>query len=299
MTHRTLSSSTPSFSSEKKQASARPLLLLPCCKINIGLNVVRRRPDGYHDLETVFYPLPLTDQLEIAAAPASDAPYTLTLSGHRVAGSADDNLIVRVYRALQEEFNLPPVSIFLRKNIPMGAGLGGGSSDAASMMRGLNELFALGLSDTEMEERVARFGADCAFFIKARPAFATGIGDHLTPIPLSLKGRHIVLVKPDVFVSTREAYAGVSPKPAPCDLSTLAERPMEEWRSCVVNDFEPSVFQAHPRLAAIKQTLYDMGAVYAAMSGSGSTLFGIFDRPVEEAQRVFADCFVWGKTLTV
>lgn len=269
------------------------MLLLPPCKINLGLNIVRRRPDGYHDLETVFYPVPLCDNLEITEADPADAPYRLTLRGFAVEGNPADNLIVRVYESMREKHDLPPIEIFLRKDIPMGAGLGGGSSDAAAMMRGLNEMFSLGLSDEEMEREVSRFGADCAFFIKARPAYATGIGDVLTPIPLTLKDKYLVLVKPDVHVSTREAYAGIVPSRPATPLIEAIKRPVSEWRDSVVNDFERSIFTLHPTLAAIKQTLYDMGALYAAMSGSGSTVFGIFDRPAEEARKVFAGQFVY------
>lgn len=275
------------------------MLLLPNCKINLGLQVVRKRPDGYHDLQTVFYPIPLRDNLELRELRNSDAPYALQLAGKTIEGNPDDNLIIKVYRQLKEEFDLPALDIYLYKHIPLGAGLGGGSSDAAFMMKGLNEVFELGLSDYEMERRLAGLGADCAFFVQNVPAYATGIGDELTPIPLSLKGMYIVLVKPDVFVSTREAYAGVTPKEPEHDLLKALRRPVTEWRDRVVNDFEPSVFAAHPELAAVKQTLYDMGADYAAMSGSGSTLFGLFSRPVPEARKVFKEHFVWTEHLVV
>lgn len=270
-------------------------LLLPPCKINIGLNVVARRADGYHDLETVFYPVPLRDNLEFKISDDDTAPYTLATGGVPVAGDASDNLVVKVYMSLKKEFDLPPLDIYLYKHIPMGAGLGGGSSDAAMMMTGLNETFELGMSEAEMEQRMASFGADCAFFVKCRPAYATGIGDRLQPISLSLKDKHIVLVKPDVFVSTKEAYAQVVPKPADYPLIDAIAQPVTEWRRLVVNDFEASVFPNHPELAAIKQTLYDMGAQYAAMSGSGSTIFGLFDRPVPEAAEVFDKHFVFVK----
>lgn len=276
------------------------MLLLPNCKINIGLNVVSKREDGYHNLETVFYPIPLRDQLEIKVLDEKDnLPYRLTVGGKPVEGNAADNLVVKVYLSLKDEFKLPALDIFLFKNIPMGAGLGGGSSDAAAMICGLNEMFDLGLSNEEMERRVAKFGADCAFFVQNHTTYATGIGDILTPIPLSLKGKHIVLVKPDVFVSTKEAYAHVKPHPAQTPLAEAIRRPIETWKSTVVNDFEQSVFPHHPELAAIKQTLYDMGALYAAMSGSGSTLFGIFDRPVPEATKVFSKHFVFTQKLAL
>lgn len=271
---------------------------LPNCKINIGLNIVSRRPDGYHDLETLFYPIPLRDSLEFT--PQSEGwPAELATSGFEIGGSPESNLVMRVYDSLRKEFQLPELRIELRKNIPMGAGLGGGSSDAAFMMKGLNEAYGLGLSEDEMERRMATFGADCAFFIRNRAAYATGIGDILTPHPLSLKGMWIVLVKPDIFVSTKEAYAQIVPHAPATPLLEALKHPIATWRDTVVNDFEASVFPNHPELAAVKQTLYDMGALYAAMSGSGSTLFGLFDRPVEEAESVFNKHFVFIKRLAL
>ena len=273
------------------------MLVYPNCKINIGLRIVERRPDGYHNLETIFYPIPLYDNLEFKELKNEEAPYRLRLAGVPLAGCDEDNLVVKVFIALKEEFNLPPLEIFLYKHIPTGAGLGGGSSDAAAMMTALNEAYDLQLSQAEMERRMAAFGADCAFFVASRPAFATGIGDKLSPTPLSLKGKYILLVKPEVFVSTKEAYAHVVPRAGGTSLNELVQAPMEQWRETIVNDFEASVFPAHPQLAAIKQTLYDMGALYAAMSGSGSTMFGIFDRPTPEAAQVFKDAFVFNKKL--
>lgn len=276
------------------------MLTLPCAKINIGLYVTAKRPDGYHDLQTVFYPIPLWDQLEINVLDEKERkPFELRIGGKPVEGNPEKNLVVRVYNALKEEFGLPPLDIFLYKNIPTGAGLGGGSSDAAFMMKALNEQFALGLTEQEMERRVAAFGADCAFFVRALPAYATGIGDRLSPIALSLKGLYLLLVKPADFVSTREAYAGIVPAQPVTDLRTALSRPVEEWRDTVGNDFEASIFAAHPAIAAIKHTLYDMGAAYASMSGSGSTVFGLFRRPVDEAARVFPDCFVYSHPLSI
>ena len=271
--------------------------IFPSAKINIGLYVTRHREDGYHDLETIFYPIPLHDNLSIAPLKMSDAAYQLQTAGHRIEGRAEDNLIVKVYQQLAEEFQLPPLDIYLYKRIPMGAGLGGGSSDAAAMIKLLNDTYDLGLSTEEMERRVARLGADCAFFVQGKPAFATGIGDILSPIELSLSGMHLVLVKPDIFVSTKEAYGGIVPATPEHDLREAIQAPITEWRHTVSNDFEKNVFRLHPEIAAIKQTLYDMGAVYASMSGSGSTVFGLFPHAVEEAERVFDDCFVWQSKL--
>lgn len=272
------------------------MLKLPCAKINLGLNVVRRRSDGYHDIETVFYPIPLTDVLELRPLPEGDAP-DIQILGMPQGEAAADNLVCRVYRDLQREFSLPPVSLYLYKKIPVGAGLGGGSSDAADTLVAANEMFNLGLTPSEMQSRIARYGADCAFFIRRRPVFATGIGDVFEDICLSLKGYHLALVKPAESVSTREAYAGIVPSPAETDIRQVLQGDPASWRTQLKNDFEPSVFAAHPRIAAIKQTLYDMGALYASMSGSGSAVFGIFQRPVPELQSVFADCFTFTKQL--
>lgn len=273
------------------------MLLLPNCKINIGLNIVSKRSDGYHNLETVFFPIPLRDNLEFKEIENEDVPYRLVSGGVPIEGKPEDNLIVKVYLDMKAEFNLPALELSLYKNIPMGAGLGGGSSDAAAMMKGLNEAYNLQLSAEDMEKRLAKFGADCPFFVRNKPAYATGIGDELTNCNVSLKDKFIVLVKPDVFVSTKEAYAHVTPKLPANPLAEAIKLPIETWKEQIVNDFEQSVFPFHPELPAIKQTLYDMGAVYASMSGSGSTMYGIFNRPTPEANEVFDKCFVYTKKL--
>lgn len=273
------------------------MLTFTTSKINIGLYVVERRPDGYHNLETVFYPIPLGDTLEIRPLAHSNAPFLLQTVGRTIDGKPEDNLIVKVYLNLQEEFQLPPLDIYLDKHVPTGAGLGGGSADAAFMMKLLNEEFRLGLTNEEMQRRVAKFGADCAFFIQDRPCYATGIGDRLAPLPLSLKGWQLLLVKPAESVATKEAYAGIVPQRPACDLRQAIAQPVEAWRDTIGNDFERSVFAAHPRIAAIKETLYDMGAVYAAMSGSGSAVFGLFHHPQDAVGEVFSDCFVFQSRL--
>jgi len=273
------------------------MLLNPCAKINIGLYVTEKRADGYHNLETVFYPVPLCDELELRPLRGSNDLWNLQTVGAPVAGKPEDNLVVKVYESLRTDFpQVAPLDIYLKKRIPTGAGLGGGSSDAAAMMRGMNNFFQLGMNEDEMEQRVARLGADCAFFVRSRPAFATGIGDILTPLPLSLKGWTLLLVKPDDFVSTREAYADVRPQAPRHDLREAIATPVESWQEGVTNDFEPSVFARHPRIAAIKETLYDLGAAYASMSGSGSAVFGLF-RHKQEAAEVFSDCFVFQSLL--
>ena len=267
------------------------MILYPNAKINIGLHVVERRPDGYHNLETVFYPINLQDALEIHT-PADDN-YFLKVTGTILGGTPDDNLVTRAYRLLKEQFpnTVKPVEIHLFKHIPTGAGLGGGSSDAAFTLRALNERFQLQLTTDQLEAFATQLGADCPFFIKNQPVYATGIGNHFTPINLSLMGKTIVLVKPEIFVSTREAYAGVTPHQPAKPLMELIQQPIETWRNNIVNDFEDSVFPIYPEIAAIKDRLYDLGAIYASMSGSGSCVFGIFDTPIEHIDEIFNGYF--------
>lgn len=270
------------------------MVVFPCCKINLGLNVVSRRTDGYHNLETVFYPIPLHDNLEVISAPHATDPYLLHETGLEIEGSPANNLVIRALQQLRETYSqIPPVEIWLHKRIPSGAGLGGGSSDAAYMMRLLNEQYELGMDDADIEFRLSRLGADCAFFNKAVPAFATGIGDELMPIDFSLTGWTLVLVKPDIHVSTREAFSMITPGRPVHSLLESISRPVEEWRDRVVNDFEKSVFAHHPEIAAIKMTLYDMGAVYASMTGSGSSVFGLFRHRQPEAADIFKNHFVY------
>lgn len=271
---------------------------LPNAKINIGLRIVGRRPDGYHDLQTVFFPIPLADSLEIKEARRLRKPYEFILSGIALPDDGKDNLVVRVFLALQEEFDLPPTSIFLSKHIPAGAGLGGGSSDAAAMMQLLNDYYHLDLTTVDMEQRLAAFGADCPFFVRNKPMYAEGIGNVFTPVNINLKDKYIVLVKPDIHVSTAEAYAAVTPCQLPNSLyDQLLSTPVQLWRNVITNDFEPYVFRTYPKVAAIKQTLYDMGAIYASMSGSGSAVYGIFGRPIDNAGKVFHDCFTFAASL--
>ena len=267
------------------------MITFPNAKINLGLRITERRPDGYHNLETIFYPIHLEDALEVVPLKDNKQEYDLKITGTPIDGTPEDNLVVRAYRLLKQDFDLPPIHIYLYKHIPLGAGLGGGSSDAAFMIKLLNEKFALGMTTGQMEAYASRLGADCAFFIQDRPVLATGIGNEFTPIDLSLKGMYIVLVKPSVSVSTREAYAGVTPQRPDVPLTTLIRRPIEEWRDCIANDFEPSVFRAYPEIAAIKDKLYDMGAVYASMSGSGSTVYGIFRESVPYVDEHFGEHF--------
>lgn len=261
-----------------------------CCKINLGLNIVERRPDGYHNLQTIFYPVPLCDELIIYKEENEDV---LTLCGNPLDGEVQDNLVLRAVRLLREEgFRIPPLHIDLHKVIPSGAGLGGGSSDAACMVRTLSLLYDLPLSEEQMKKLVAKLGADCPFFINPSPLYAEGIGDLFTPISLSLSGWYLLLVKPEVHVSTREAYAGVHPHQPAYSLLETAKLPVGQWAERMVNDFEESIFSNHPLLSEIKRELYHQGAAYAAMSGSGSTLYGLF-RSRPDCEYIFADYFTF------
>ena len=253
------------------------MITFPNAKINLGLNIVAKRPDGYHNLETVFYPIPIEDALEITPLHDSGGKkYCLHQSGLEIAGELDNNLVVKAYRLLDETFDLPRIDIHLLKHIPSGAGLGGGSADAAFMLKLLNDYASLGLTEDALEEHAARLGADCAFFIKDKPVYAEGIGNLFSPITLSLKGYKLWVVKPDVFVSTRDAFAHVHPRKPDMPLKEIVQRPVEEWKELMINDFEKSVFPQFPAIAAIKDEMYRMGALYASMSGSGSSVYGIF-----------------------
>ena len=274
------------------------MICFPNAKINLGLYVTEKRSDGYHNIETVFLPIPLQDVLEIKPLDFYDTEYELQLAGLPIEGRAVDNLVVRVFLDMKHEFGLPPQTIYLYKRIPTGAGLGGGSSDAASMMRLLNEQFHLGLSMEEMEERLSHYGADCPFFVRNTPSLATGIGDRLSPIGIDLKDYYLLLVKHPVSIPTRDAYAHVTPRRPTFDLRKALHQPPAEWRHTVANDFERSVFVKYPQVAAIKQTLYDMHAVYASMSGSGSSVFGLFKYPPADTSEIFKECFVFMKQLT-
>lgn len=268
------------------------MITFPNAKINLGLNIVEKRPDGYHNLETIFYPINLQDALEVTRRENNDKEYTLHISGSSLEGEPEDNLVVKAYKLLKKDYpGLLPVDIHMYKHIPAGAGLGGGSSDAACIIKLLNDKFSLGLSTERMEEYAVKLGADCSFFIRNKPVFATGIGNLFEPVELSLKGYHIILIKPDIFVSTRDAFAEIKPVRPAVSLKEVVKQPIETWKSSMKNDFEDSVFKKFPEIAAIKDELYDLGAVYAAMSGSGSSVYGIFKAPIENVEDKFCGCF--------
>jgi 4-diphosphocytidyl-2-C-methyl-D-erythritol kinase len=255
------------------------MISFPPCKINLGLNIVRKRNDGYHDIETCFMPVAWCDVLEIIPSKKTEIHQT----GILIAGDAQLNIVYKAYVLLQRDFSLPPVAIHLHKVIPHGAGLGGGSSDAAFTLHMLNRMFALTLSQAQLHDYALQLGSDCPCFLHAAPMLGSGRGEVLEPIALPLSGKYITLIKPNVQVSTAEAYQGIRPAVKPMRIREVMALPVQQWRNHLFNDFEESIFDSHPDLAKIKQDLYNAGALYASMSGSGSTVYGIFDVPFEGA----------------
>lgn len=270
------------------------MILFPNCKINLGLHILKRRPDGYHDIETVMVPVGLTDILEIV--PAHNDETTLTVTGNGVDCPPEKNLVIKALRAVEQTVGRKlPVDIYLRKLIPDGAGLGGGSADAAFTIKGLNDLFTLGLDNETMASIASRIGADCPFFIYNRPMLCTGTGTTMSPIDLDidLKRLAALIVKPADGVSTAEAYAGVTPQTRQISVKSILSHPVNEWNHLLVNDFEASIFPKRPEIESVKQSLLDSGALYASMTGSGSAVFALFDsdKMADEAARDFENFF--------
>ncbi|TNF30346.1 MAG: 4-(cytidine 5'-diphospho)-2-C-methyl-D-erythritol kinase [Bacteroidetes bacterium] len=260
------------------------MIAYPNAKINLGLNVLRKRTDGYHDIESVFYPVPWQDILEIVPERSGRGRVTFTSSGISIPSDGKPDLCERVYCLMHETFDLPAVKIHLHKMVPIGAGLGGGSADAAFTAVMLNEMFQLKLSTEQLEGLLAKVGSDCPFFVQNRPAYVTGKGELLEPFDLDLSGYWMVLVNPGIHIGTKEAYAGIVPSEPMDSLKEMLSEPVSEWKNGVKNDFEASIFPNHPEIAALKSQLYEFGAAYSSMTGSGSTVFGLFDRQPEQLQ---------------
>ena len=273
------------------------MITFPVAKINLGLNVVEKRSDGYHNLQTVFYPVPIKDALEVQVMDEgfpSDVDCDLKTTNIPIEGDEQRNLVVRAYQLLKSDFpTLPRIHAHLWKGIPTQAGMGGGSSDCAYMIRLLNDLFALGLSDEQMIQYAARLGADCPFFIVSRPCYAEGIGERLQPISLDLSGWHIGVVRPDIPVPTKEAFSRIHPHYPAKNCRDVVLQSVETWKDDLVNDFEESVFALHPEIGQVKEQLYKMGATYASMSGSGSALFGLFQECPDMLSQTFPDMFTF------
>ncbi len=270
------------------------MIAFPNAKINLGLRVTEKRPDGYHNLISCFYPIGLYDALEIVPARHT----TFTAAGIPIPEApGDSNLIMKAYQLLARDYPLPPVSIHLIKSIPIGAGLGGGSADASFCIRLLNELASLNLTIPEQEAYARQLGSDCAFFIRNTPRYCFGKGDQFEDITLSLKGRYLVLINPGIHIATAAAYHDIVPAHPETDLRDIIRQPVHTWRDTLLNDFEKPVFSRYPLIAAIKKQLYEAGALYAGMSGSGATVYGIFEEPVNLYTK-YPSFFVWQKELS-
>jgi 4-diphosphocytidyl-2-C-methyl-D-erythritol kinase len=266
------------------------MVLFPNAKINLGLSVTEKRSDGYHNIQTVLYPVPLCDALELVIS--ADSQFRFHTSGLKIPGDAAGNLCMKAWELVQKVFSLPPVSIHLHKAIPMGAGLGGGSADGAFMIRLIDQVFDLDLSVETMEDYARQLGSDCPFFIRNAPAYAAGKGDRPVPLSVDLSGKYLVIVKPDVHISTGDAYAAVTPAVPELDIEEIVSRPVGEWRNLLTNDFERVLINKFPEIGRIKSKLYEQDALFALMSGSGSAVYGIFDRKAA-LEKYFAGNFYW------
>ncbi|HWB93292.1 MAG TPA: hypothetical protein VG605_15630 [Puia sp.] len=299
------------------------MIVFPNCKINLGLKILRRRPDGYHDLETIFYPLPLKDALECIRLPDHNSPSPLpdqnapsplpdhdapsppgqpapepqsrfSSYGLPIPGDSADNLCLKACQLLKKDFpSLPPVHIHLLKNIPIGAGLGGGSSDGAWTLRALNTMFHLGLDKEQLLHYAAQLGSDCPFFILNTPCLGGGRGERLHPLDLDLTGYTFCLVDPGIHISTAQAFSLSTPRENPAPLTTIITQPVDTWRTSLQNDFEPPVFALHPELGQVKDTLYAHGALYASLTGSGSSFFGIFEKDQAPTDTPFPNSYIY------
>ncbi len=266
------------------------MIQFPNCKINLGLNILGKRSDGFHNLETVFYPVSLCDALEIIPAP--EGVFDFHTTGLEIPGSHKNNLCVKAFQMLKADFGLPGIQMHLHKVIPMGSGLGGGSSDGTFALKMLNDLFNLELGKNELTDYARRLGSDCPFFIENRPLFASEKGDLFQDIALDLSGLFVAIVIPEAHVDTADAYRMVIPKIPEKSLFNLINLPVNDWKELVFNAFEKPITAKFPSVGAIKTSLYGAGAIYAAMSGSGSAVFGLFDNP-PKIDRQFPQCFTW------
>jgi len=257
------------------------MVVFPNAKINLGLHITEKRADSYHNIESVFVPIPITDALEITINSNNKSSFTST--GIEIPADGKPNLVERAWMILHDEFKIPTCDLDLLKKIPIGAGLGGGSADAAACILGLNNLFELNLSEDKLLELSSQLGADCAFFVKNKPVYAEGVGDDFSDLEIDLSGLHFVIIYPNIHVSTPEAYKHVIPQKPTKDIRDILKQPIETWKNDLKNDFETSVFKQFPKIQKVKKQLYKSGAIYASMSGSGSTLFGIFQKECSES----------------
>lgn len=256
------------------------MIIFPNSKINLGLRINRKREDGFHDIETIFYPVSLCDALEIITDPVENR---FRATGISIPGDPMDNLCLKAYALLKKDFpTLPYINVHLHKVIPMGAGMGGGSADAAFFLKLVNEKYNLGLSTEKLMHYALQLGSDCPFFIINRPCYATGRGEIMEEISIDLSAYHLLLVHPGIHISTAEAFSGVQPKERQDSLKDIIALPPSQWKGLLVNDFEEPIIQLYPGLSRIRDLLYEAGAIYASMTGSGSTFYGIFENQPEK-----------------
>lgn len=268
------------------------MICFPNAKINLGLNIVSKRSDGYHNLETVFYPINIKDALEIIVKEGQRRD-TFIEAGIKVDSPPENNLVMKALKLMREHYSFPPIEVHLLKKIPFGAGIGGGSADASFMLKLLNQTFELKASNEELALLAVRLGADCPFFIYNRPMFASGIGELFEEVSLSLNTYHFVLIKPDIHVSTKDAFSHINPHLPELSIKEIIKHPVSDWKGLMVNDFEKSVFTKYPLIGEIKEDLYQRGAMYASMSGSGSSVFGIFKEDLNNVESLYSGSFVW------
>jgi len=256
------------------------MISFPKAKINFGLSILEKRPDGFHDIETIFYPIPLSDALEFVVLPGKGKEDELVITGINIRTRPEKNLVIRAVKRLRTGYPVPPLKIHLHKAIPAGAGLGGGSSDAARILRSINKCFRFAITETDLKNIALELGSDCPFFLNPVPSLGTGRGEVLKPVAPMLEGYHVVLLNPGILISTKEAYHNCRPAQREPGLEQLASSPASSWKKLIVNDFEDFVFKVYPQVEELKRTLYRSGAVYSSMTGSGSTVYGIYqDKP--------------------
>lgn len=267
------------------------MICFPNAKINLGLNIISKRNDGYHNLETIFYPIMIKDALEIVETPNLETDIFIE-SGIKTGTNADSNLVMKALQLVRSQYQIPSVEVHLLKKIPFGAGIGGGSADAAFMLKLINSKYSLGASSKELADMAAKLGADCPFFIYNRPMFASGIGEKLEEVEISFENYYLILVKPEIFVSTKDAFSAIKPATPSKNLKDIVKHPIEEWKNLMFNDFEKSIFPKFPMIEHIKEKLYALGAIYASMTGSGSSVYAIFNKKTD-LKHHFDGCFVW------
>jgi 4-diphosphocytidyl-2-C-methyl-D-erythritol kinase len=252
------------------------MIVFPKAKINLGLRIIGKRPDGYHDIETLFYPVGMSDALEFVVSDTRVKKDILAVSGINTGSDPEDNLVMKTLKKLREKHSFPFLKIHLHKVIPVGAGLGGGSSDAAHLLKTINKYFGLFIDEQDLKISSLELGSDCPFFIDCVPAFGSGRGEILKPVKPFLNGYYLLLLNPMIRINTREAYKNCRPENPSTSLLQLIDRPITEWKELIINDFEDFAFKRHPRIGELKNDLYNSGAIFSSMSGSGSTVYGIF-----------------------